>query len=111
VQPILQANCASCHQPFGGNGSSGGTPNPNFVPNRFILTGDTESDFSVTASMVSVVDPASPLVDSNLLLYRPSQSASGTPPHPGTTAALPNPSANYTAIRSWITGGSTATCP
>lgn len=111
VQPILQADCASCHQPFGGNGSSGGAPNGNFVANRFILTGNTESDFSVTASMVTNL--AAP--DSSLLLSRPSQPASGTPPHPdlpnapADTPVLPVGSANYDTLRAWIAG--TLACP
>jgi hypothetical protein len=109
VQPILQANCASCHQPFGGNGSSSGSANPNFAPSRFVLTGNTPADFGVTATMVTNI--AAP--DSSLLLLRPSRIITDTPPHPGTpttpsTPFLPSGSANYNAIRAWITG--TLTC-
>jgi hypothetical protein len=113
VQPILRANCASCHQPFGGNGSSSGTPNAGFRANRFILTGNTEADFSVTATMVT--DISTPT--NSLLLRRPSQASNGTPPHPDVpgsttpTAVLPSGSANYNAILSWITAGASATCP
>jgi hypothetical protein len=108
VQPILQARCASCHQAFGlngGNGSSSGPANPSFAANRFVLTGNTPADFGVTATMVTNI--AAP--DSSLLLLRPSQSITGTPPHPGATPVLPTADADYTTIRSWIAG--TQTCP
>ena len=95
VQPILQSTCASCHQPGGGG----------FTANRFVLTGNTEADFSATASMVTNLTTPS----SSLLLYRPSRSATDTPPHPGATPVLPAGSANYTTIESWIAG--TLTCP
>ncbi|HET7764801.1 MAG TPA: hypothetical protein VFK92_06895 [Burkholderiales bacterium] len=108
VQPILQASCASCHQAFGGNGSSSAPANPNFAANRFVLTGNTPADFGVTATMVTNI--AAP--DSSLLLFRPSRSLSDTPPHPGganaTTPVLPSASASYATIRSWIAG--TLTC-
>jgi hypothetical protein len=104
VQPILQASCASCHQAFGGNGTSSGPANPNFAPNRFVLTGNTPADFGVTATMVTNI--AAP--DSSLLLLRPSRSITGTPPHPGTTPVLPSGSADYSSIRAWISG--TLTC-
>jgi len=84
-QPILQARCASCHQAFGGNGTSSGPANPNFAANRFVLTGNTPADFGVTATMVTNI--AAP--DNSLLLLRPSRSLTGTPPHPGTTPVLP----------------------
>lgn len=105
VQPILQANCASCHQPFGGNGTSGGPANPNFAPSRFVLTGNTPADFGVTATMVTNI--AAP--DASLLLLRPSRAITDTPPHPGATPVLPSASADYSTIRSWIAG--TSTCP
>jgi len=115
VQPILQANCASCHQPFGGNGSSSGTPNANFQANRFVLTGNTEADFSVTASMVTNLA----VPDSSLLLLKPSHSTTSAPPvHPdlpGAPAGTPvmpfdaTPGSNYDLIKQWITG--TLSCP
>ena len=114
VQPILQANCASCHQPFGGNGSSSGAPNANFVANRFVLTGNAEADFSVTASMVTNLGAP----DSSLLLLKPSNSTTSVPPapvHPDLpgaavgTAVLPAGSTNYNMLRDWIAG--TLTCP
>ena len=40
VQPILQANCAICHQPVGNSGAAQ-TPT-SFRNNRFILTGSAE---------------------------------------------------------------------
>jgi hydrazine synthase alpha subunit-like protein/WD40 repeat protein len=108
VQPILQASCASCHQAFGGNGSSSGPANPSFAANRFVLTGNTPADFGVTATMVTNI--AAP--DSSLLLFRPSRSSSDTPPHPGPVAtptlpALPSASADYATIRAWIAGSLT----
>lgn len=104
VQPILQATCATCHQAFGGNGSSSGPANPNFAANRFVLTGNTPADFGVTATMVTNI--AAP--DSSLLLLRPSRSITDTPPHPGATPVLPSASADYASIRAWIAG--TLTC-
>ena len=104
VQPILQASCASCHQAFGGNGSSSGPANPNFAANRFVLTGNTPADFGVTATMVTNITAP----DSSLLLLRPSRAITGTPPHPGATPVLPSTSADYATIRSWIAG--TLTC-
>jgi hypothetical protein len=104
VQPILQSTCATCHQAFGGNGSSSGPANPNFTANRFVLTGNTPADFGVTATMVTNI--AAP--DSSLLLLRPSRSITDTPPHPGATPVLPSAGANYATIRSWIAG--TLTC-
>jgi hydrazine synthase alpha subunit-like protein/WD40 repeat protein len=104
VQPILQARCASCHQAFGGNGTSSGPANPTFVANRFVLTGNTPADFGVTATMVTNI--AAP--DSSLLLLRPSRAITDTPPHPGATPALPSASADYSSIRAWIAG--TLTC-
>jgi len=112
VQPILQTKCASCHQPFGGNGTSGGPANPTFAPSRFVLTGNTPADFGVTATMVTNIA----MPDSSLLLLRPSRIITDTPPHPGTattpptpsTPFLPSGSADYSAIRAWIAG--TLTC-
>jgi len=112
VQPILQTTCAGCHQAFGGNGTSSGPANPNFAPNRFVLTGNTPADFGVTATMVTNI--AAP--DNSLLLLRPSRIITDTPPHPGTattpptpsTPFLPSGSADYNAIRAWIAG--TLTC-
>jgi len=109
VQPILQTTCAGCHQAFGGNGTSSGPANPNFAPNRFVLTGNTPADFGVTATMVTNI--AAP--DASLLLLRPSHILTDTPPHPGTattppTPFLPSASANYSTIRAWIAG--TLTC-
>ena len=113
VQPILQANCTSCHQPFGGNGSSGGAPNANFVANRFVLTGNADADFSVTASMVTNLGNP----DASLLLLKPSRISTDTPPHanlagtapPSAVAVMPVGSANYNTLSEWIAG--TLTCP
>ena len=92
VQPILQAQCASCHQ--------AGQGNPR---NRFVLTGSTEGDFNVTLSMINnTCAPAS-----NALLQRPS-----TVPHPSgdltqLTALLPVGGSGYNQISAWIQQG----CP
>ncbi len=92
VQPILQAQCASCHQ--------AGLGNPR---NRFVLTGSAEGDFNVTLSMISnTCTPAS-----NALLQRPS-----TVPHPSgdlaqVTALLPVGGSGYNQISAWIQQG----CP
>jgi hypothetical protein len=97
VDPILQAQCAGCHQAVGSDGSL------TFRNNRFVLTGDPEGDFGVTLTMISnTCQPAS-----NYLLQKPS-----TIPHPAaatgqTIAVLPASSANYKAISSWIASG----CP
>jgi hypothetical protein len=90
VQPILQAQCASCHQ--------AGLGNPR---NRFVLTGSAEGDYNVTLSMISNTCN----VAANALLARPS-----TVPHPSgaltqTTALLPVGSAGYNQIAAWITRG------
>jgi len=95
VQPVLQANCASCHQPSNGA----------FSANRFVLTGNTQADFSATASMVTNL--AAP--DSSLLLFRPSRSAADTPPHPGAVPVLPVASTSYCTLRRWI--APTLACP
>jgi mono/diheme cytochrome c family protein len=92
VQPILQAQCASCHQ--------AGLGNPR---NRFVLTGSEEGDFNVTLSMINNTCVSS----ANPLLSRPS-----TVPHPSgdlaqTTALLPVGSTGYNRIASWIARG----CP
>ncbi len=92
VQPILRAQCASCHQ--------AGLGNPR---NRFVLTGSEEGDFNVTLSMVNNTC----VTTNNPLLLRPS-----TVPHPSgdleqTTALLPVGSTGYNQIANWISRG----CP
>ncbi len=101
VQPILQANCAICHQPVGNSGAS--QTATSFANNRFILTGSNEGDYNVTLTMISDTCNA----PSNALLARPS-----TAPHPSgatgqTTAPLAVGSDNYTTISNWIATG----CP
>jgi hypothetical protein len=92
VQPILQAQCAGCHQ--------AGLGNPR---NRFVLTGSAEGDYNVTLSMINnTCAPAS-----NALLQRPS-----TVPHPSgdltqLTALLPVGGSGYNQIAAWIQQG----CP
>ncbi len=76
IQPILANNCSGCHRPGGAGG--GQTPDPGLVPNRFVLTGSTEGDFSVTASMVNnVCQP-----ELSMLLLRPVSTPSDQPAHP-----------------------------
>jgi hypothetical protein len=96
VQPVLQAQCASCHQ--------AGLGNPR---NRFVLTGSEEGDFNVTLSLVSNTC----VPESNALLARPS-----TVPHPSgqltqTTALLPPGSPAYEAIAGWVRGGCSTSAP
>ena len=90
VQPVLQAQCAGCHQ--AGSGNPG---------NRFVLTGGANGDHNVTLSLISDTCNAA----ANPLLARPS-----TLPHPAgattqTTAVLPVGSAGYTNIAAWIAQG------
>ncbi|MDO9073140.1 MAG: hypothetical protein Q7U73_07725 [Rubrivivax sp.] len=92
VQPVLQAQCAACHQ------AGLGAPR-----NRFVLTGSAEGDFNVTLTMVNDTCNSA----NNPLLSRPS-----TVPHPAgdiaqTTALLPVGSTGYTRIANWIARG----CP
>jgi hypothetical protein len=92
VQPVLQANCAGCHQ--------AGLAQPR---NRFVLTGSAEGDFNVTLTMVNDTCNAA----GNPLLLRPS-----TVPHPSgaidqVTAVLPAGSSGYNKIAAWIVRG----CP
>jgi hypothetical protein len=96
VQPVLQAQCASCHQ--------AGMGNPR---NRFVLTGSEEGDFNVTLSLIGNTC----VPESNALLARPS-----TVPHPSgeltqTEALLPAGSAAYEAIAGWIRGGCPSATP
>jgi hypothetical protein len=97
VQPILQSQCAACHQAGGDSGAAGGsTP----ASSRFVLTGSPMGDYNVTLSMISNTCSLS----SNALIVRPS-----TAPHPmgaaAGTAPLPAGSANYTTIANWIASG------
>ena len=121
IHPILMnlpanggAGCASCHQAFGGNGTSGGTANPGFSGNRFVLTGNPEGDFNITASMVT--DVCTP--ENSYLLLRPRSTLASTPPHPGAglngtdPAVLSQTNPMYTTILNWITAArATTTCP
>jgi hypothetical protein len=101
VMPILQSTCAAgCHQAIGSSASAV-PPGTSFRNNRFVLTGDADGDFNVTASMIS--DACNP--PANYLLKKPS-----TVPHPvgalgNSLAVLPAGSANYNAIARWIAGG------
>jgi hypothetical protein len=105
VYPIIQSTCAAgCHVPRGSNTTA--PPGTSFLENKFVLTGDAQSDFNNTLTMIS--DLCQP--DTSYLLSKPS-----TAPHPmgavipGTNtpapAVLPIGSANYNAIRTWISSG------
>lgn len=90
VQPVLQAQCAACHQ--AGSGNPG---------NRFVLTGSASGDYNVTLSLINDTCNAA----ANPLLARPA-----TVPHPAgataqTTALLPAGSAGYNRIAAWISQG------
>ncbi|WP_298825886.1 hypothetical protein [uncultured Piscinibacter sp.] len=101
IFPILQSDCASCHQPEGSSGAA--QTAASFANNRFVLAGSVEGDYNVTLTMISDVCNG----PSNALLSRPS-----TVPHPSgatgqATALLPAGSANYNTIAAWIASG----CP
>ena len=98
VFPILQSDCAICHQP---NGNSGAAQTAqSFADNRFVLAGSVEGDFNVTLTMISDVCNG----PSSALLRRPS-----TAPHPsgatGSAAPLPAGGTKYNTIASWIASG------
>ena len=119
IQPILMAQCAACHQPFGlGSAGLPSAPvNPDFLPNRFVLTGAEEGDFNIAVSFVS--DVCNP--DQNALLVRPTSNESGNPPHPtiddptvdeppniwfiDNMLALDPSSIEYQTIFNWIAAG------
>lgn len=98
VFPILQSDCASCHQPVGSSGAA--QTAQSFANNRFVLAGSVEGDYNVSLTMISDVCSG----PSNALLRRPS-----TAPHPSgaTAAVLPAGSAKYNTIASWIASGCT----
>ncbi|MGH8494836.1 MAG: hypothetical protein ACREVN_01725 [Gammaproteobacteria bacterium] len=78
IQPMLLADCAGCHRPFGGTGAPSEPPNPGFLPSRFVLTGSVEGDFNVTLTMIDdVCQPAE-----SALLKRPVSDEMSVPPHP-----------------------------
>ena len=76
IQPLLMQECSGCHRPGGAGG--GETPDPGLVPNRFVLTGSAEGDFSVTAGMVN--NSCQP--ELSMLLLRPVNSPDDMPAHP-----------------------------
>jgi hypothetical protein len=85
-------SCSSCHQAVNNSGFAAS------ANNRFVLTGNTEGDFNVTAGYVTdVTTPAN-----SLLLSRPT-----TTPHPNYGTVMP--AATYNTIRDWISN--TLTCP
>mgnify|MGYP002654622779 FL=1 len=97
VQPVLAAQCMTCHTPGGSSGAAQGT-RP-YLTNRYVLTGSAEGDFNATVGMVTDVCGGA----ANPLVRQPA-----TAPHPtGTSgaAALPAGSAGYAAILAWIAAG------
>jgi hypothetical protein len=117
VHPILMARCAACHQPFTGNGTPSNPQNPGFMPNRFVLTGSQEGDFSVTVSMVENVC----MPEESSLLKRPVSDELANPPHPriddpnvvddpndplaDDVTVLTIADADYQTIFNWVSGG------
>jgi len=114
LHPILMARCASCHQPFGGVGSSDQPANLAFNANRFILTGNIDGDFNVTRTMVDDVNAPT----TNPLLARPSSdSISPNPVHPqvapGSVPVMPadnTPGSDYNTICNWIAAVAGGSC-
>ncbi|CAN5229758.1 hypothetical protein BH24PSE2_BH24PSE2_17830 [soil metagenome] len=78
VQPILLADCAGCHQPFGGSGGPEEPQNPGFQSTRFVLTGSFEGDFNVTQTMIDDVC----MPGESALLKRPVSDETSMPAHP-----------------------------
>ncbi|MCZ6560917.1 MAG: hypothetical protein O6931_08545 [Gammaproteobacteria bacterium] len=117
VHPILMASCATCHQPFSGNGTPSNPQNPGFSPNRFVLTGSQEGDFSVTVSMVENVC----IPEESSLLKRPISDELANPPHPriddpnvvddpanplaDDITVLTIADADYQTMFNWVSGG------
>jgi hypothetical protein len=77
VQPVLQAQCAACHQ--AGSGNPG---------NRFVLTGSASGDYNVTLSLINDTCNAA----ANPLLARPS-----TVPHPAGATTQTRPCCRWAA--------------
>ena len=117
VHTVLMEQCAACHQPFGGLGIPGEPENPDFSPNRFVLTGNVEGDLNVSLSMVD--DVCSP--ETSYLLLYPSAEGPDALPHPmvddpavADDPAMPQADdrpvlragePGYEAIRAWIAAG------
>lgn len=111
IHQTLLNRCGSCHQALG----SDGAPLPTFNGNRFVLTGNEEGDFNVTASMVN--NTSCP--QDSYLLSRP-LSAGLNPLHgvdPVTGNAIfanPATDADYQRIYNWIlaaSGSAVPSCP
>lgn len=93
VMPVLRSTCAAgCHQPVGSSAQAK-PQGTSFRNNRFVLTGEANGDYNATLAMVSNTCNAA----ANALLKRPS-----TAPH---AVVLPQGSANYNKISSWIGTG------
>jgi mono/diheme cytochrome c family protein len=112
VHPLLMTSCASCHQAFG---SVGGVPdlsveNPTFSANRFVLTGNADGDFNVTAAMVNDVCNSA----ASALVSRPVSVEADVPPHPsvGGNPVLNIGSGGYMTLTGWIDAAAAANgCP
>lgn len=94
VAIVLSSVCNRCHRVFKRDGS----PNPQFVRNSFILTGDVDGDFYATASMVTdIVNP-----EKSYLVDRPSSLQAEHPRNSGGKPWLPVGSDGYKAFIKWI---------
>lgn len=112
VHPLLMTSCAGCHQAFG---SVGGVPdlsveNPTFSANRFVLTGNADGDFNVTAAMVNDVCISA----ASALVSRPASVETDVPPHPsvGGNPVLNVGGGGYVTLTAWIDAAAAANgCP
>jgi len=94
VAIVLSSLCSRCHRVF----KRDGTPNPQFIRNNFLLTGDVDSDFYATASMVTdIVNP-----EKSYLVDRPSSLQAEHPRNSGGKPWLPEGSDGYNAFIRWI---------
>jgi mono/diheme cytochrome c family protein len=112
VHSLLMTSCAGCHQAFG---SVGGVPdlsveNPTFSANRFVLTGNADGDFNVTAAMVNDVCNSA----ASALVSRPVSVETDAPPHPsvGGNPVLNVGGGGYMTLTAWIDAAAAANgCP
>ncbi len=126
IQPILTQECASCHNPSGLSASSAtdteSESDGNKGHNRFVLTGNSNGDYTVTLAMINnlcvpaandlLLRPTSDNVAPNLahpqILVDPNDPLSATQPVFSDTG----PGSSYDTILTWISMGaaSNPTC-
>ncbi|MDH3452296.1 MAG: hypothetical protein OEN20_07730, partial [Gammaproteobacteria bacterium] len=112
VHPMLMSSCAGCHQAFG---SVDGVPdlsleNPTFSANRFVLTGNVDGDFNVTAAMVNEVCNSA----ASALVSRPVSVETDSPPHPSVSGGpvLSVGGGGHATLIAWIDAAAAANgCP